>query len=193
MRQFRCNGILVCILLILGILLTGCAEKVEAPRDLSQVGIAAAGQSMEPISFEEAIELEAEVSDVSVRIAEDTLNRVRSEVETQTQGQAQYYRFEGTYDFENIPDLKGSMTTLVVAVQDAEPYLYYITEPATQIHSDAATDLTWEAMGSFVDIQFDQRSAVLGASGFICQPTGEEVITEELSNTLYPEFTLTLP
>ena len=139
--------------------------------------------------FETAIKLEAKVTASIDRYAEENLKGLEDEVLKETGKGIQYYQFTGTFSVEGIEDLQGKITTLIVVVDDTQPYIYDVRVPVTEVESKQ--NLQWTQLDASASINAEKKSARVAAMGYVTIEAGSD--SEKDSNTLYPEFVVLLP
>lgn len=186
--------VVVCCFLCLVFMgqMASCSDTHRYSWDLTDLQIETTSEAWEFMDFEDALALESELSSSDPIIAENTLSDLEAEVLEATGKPVQYYQFTGTFSFEGEPDVQGTLTALVIAVEDSVPYIYDARDPLTTVSSKHG-DVIWNQVSSYHEVDGDHHSVRLGASGFISIPTGDETITEQVSNTVYPAFTVSLP
>lgn len=172
--------------------MSSCSDIHRYSWDLTDLQIEETSEAWEIINFEDALTLESELSSSDQIIAESTLSDLEEEVLEATGKPVQYFHFTGIFSFEGEPDVQGTLTALVIVVEDSVPYIYDVRGPLTTV-SCKHGDITWNQVNSYYEVEGDHRSVRLGASGFISIPTGDKIITEEVSNTVYPAFLVSLP
>lgn len=171
------------------VLLSACTTDSKSNEDISALEIKNTSQVCEPIDFETAIKLEAKVTASIDRYAEENLKELADEVLKETGKGVQYYRFTGTFPVEGIEDLQGKLTTLIVVVDDTQPYIYDVRVPVTEVESKQ--NLQWTQLDASASIDAEKRSARVAAMGYVTIEAGSD--SEKDSNTLYPEFVVSLP
>ena len=90
---------------------------------------------------------------------------------------------------EGIEDLQGKITTLIVVVDDTQPYIYDVRVPVTEVESKQ--NLQWTQLDASASINAEKKSARVAAMGYVTIEAGSD--SEKDSNTLYPEFVVLLP
>ena len=171
------------------VLLSACTTDGKNYEDISSLEIKNTSQVCEPIDFETAIKLEAKVTASIDRYAEENLKGLEDEVLKETGKGIQYYQFTGTLSVEGIEDLQGKITTLIVVVDDTQPYIYDVRVPVTEVESKQ--NLQWTQLDASASINAEKKSARVAAMGYVTIEAGSD--SEKDSNTLYPEFVVLLP
>lgn len=171
------------------VLLSACTADGKNNEDISSLEIKNTSQVCEPIDLETAIKLEAKVTASIDRYAEENLKELEDEVLKETGKGIQYYQFTGTFSVEGIEDLQGNLTTLIVVVDDTQPYIYDVRVPVTEI--DSKQNLQWTQLDASASIDAEKTSARVAAMGYVTAAAGSD--SEKDSNTLYPEFMVSLP
>lgn len=172
------------------VLLSACTADGKDNTDISSLEIKNTSQVCEPIDLEAAIKLEAKVTASIDRYAEENLKELEDEVLKETGKGVQYYQFTGTFSVEGIEDLQGKLTTLIVVVDDdTRPYIYDVRVPVSEVEGEQ--DLQWTQLDASASIDAEKKSARVAAMGYVTIEAGSD--SEKDSNTLYPEFMVSLP
>lgn len=171
------------------VLLSACTAGGKNNEDISSLEIKNTSQACEPIDLETAIKLEAKVTASIDRYAEENLKELEDEVLKETGKGVQYYQFTGTFSVEGIEDLQGKITTLVVVVDDTQPYIYDVRVPVSEVEGEQ--NLQWTQLDASASIGAEKTSARVAAMGYVTAAAGSD--SEKDSNTLYPEFMVSLP
>lgn len=182
-----------CFLLMAALvgMLSSCKPTGADAWDISNLEIDTTSQVCEPISFEDAVHLEAKVSAILDRYAEENLKEIEKEIGEMTESEVSYYQFIGSFSFSEIPELQGTLTTLFIVVNDPEPYIYEARDPLSEVLSDQS-NVEWTHMDSSTTINEDGRSARVAAMGYLAVTHGEQSSQDTLSNTIFPAFTVSL-
>src|SRR5699024_8491245 len=123
--------LLSCIML-LGIVLW----KVTAHQhhwDLSNLEMEVTGWNLEPISREEALALDSELSVVDQENLSWDLKLLEEDALAETGKPVTYYRFTGRFSFTGEENVEGTVTTLVMVSQTEKPYFYAIRNPQANV------------------------------------------------------------
>lgn len=182
--------LLSCIML-LGIVLW----KVTAHQhhwDLSNLEMEVTGWNLEPISREDALALDSELSVVDQKNLSWDLKLLEEDALAETGKPVTYYRFTGSFSFTGEENVEGTVTTLVMVSQTEKPYFYAIRNPQANVVCKHG-DVTWTQMSSHSDIPlWNPRSARIEVKGYLAVPTGNPKSPEKLSETLHPVYTVIL-
>lgn len=189
MKKFRSP---ISLLLVLLGLLSACGTDDPSPPDLSNIQIETVSAELEPIGFDDAVQLDAEVTDTLDRYTEDGLRELEAEILAQADpgSEVVYYRITGTFSSPDLPDLRGTLTSLVIAVDGAAPYIYEVRVPLTQVLCDQPA-LRWTQMDTSAAIETDKVSARIAGMGYLTMENEDGSAQD--SNTIYPAFTVSLP
>ncbi|WP_312939915.1 hypothetical protein [Oscillibacter sp.] len=145
----------------------------------------------EIISFEDAVSLKTKLNSSDNESAEKELRDLESEIFNSTGNSVNYYQFTGAFTFPEIKEIKGELTTLIVVVDHQTPYIHEIDSPITEI-SCTQSNVRWTQMSSSSNIDTNQTSARLAATGYLNVSDGDASAPDRLSNTVYPVFTFLL-
>lgn len=182
--------LLPCIVL-LGIVLW----KVTAHQhhwDLPNLEMEATGWNLEPISREDALALDRELSAADQMNLPRDLELLEEDALAETGKPVTFYRFTGSFSFPGEADVEGTVTTLVLVTQTEKPYFYAIRKPLANVVCKHG-DVIWTQMSSHSDIPlWNPQSARIEALGYLAVSTGNPEAPEELSKTLHPTYTVIL-
>lgn len=160
--------------------------------DISNLELETTSQVLESISFEDAVHLEMQLSESGdSRIAEENLRNLENDLFEETGKPIKFYQFIGTFSVKGSDEVQGTLTTLIVAVDDSVPYIIAVRDPLTAVLCEYE-DVTWTHMSSYNAISSDKRSVRVAAVGYIAWSTGDRKNPEQLSNTLYPTYNVQL-
>ena len=179
-----------CILLI-GIILWR-ATAHQHHWDLANLEMETTGWNLEPISREEALALDRELSAADLKNLPQDLELLEANALTETGKPVTYYRFTGSFSFRGEADVEGTVTTLVLVAQTEKPYFYAIRQPLSNVVCKHG-DVSWTQMSSHSDIPvWNPQSARIDVVGYLAVPTGNPEAPEELSENLHPAYTVIL-
>ncbi len=177
-----CSVLVVVLLSILGLR----SAFNQFVWDATHVEIENSGETLESISFEEAAILQAACTSTDQGTAQAQLLELEKKILEETGKDAQYYRFTGTFSLKGL-EAQGTLTSLIVAVEDTQTYIYSACDPFVELLTENSR-ITWRDGYSYHAVSGDKRSvrlAAVGQLGIKLKSVGKYPLT---SNMLYPIF-----
>lgn len=185
----KCCGLISIAIIVL---LIACVNIHRHSWDISNLEIENGLESWNPLSFNEAVQLDLELSESSnYLIAEDNLKKLENQIMNETGNTVQYYQFVGSFSIKGSEEVQGTLATLVIVVDADTPYIYTVRDPLTKVCCEH-NDVAWTQLNSYNEVSVDRSSVRLAAAGYISTSTKNVQNQELLSNTLYPTFTVSI-
>ena len=179
-----------CILLLGMLLWRATAHRHHW--DLQNLKMETTDRNLEPISREEALTLDRELSAADQKNLPQDMELLEADALAETGKPVTYYRFTGSFSFRGEADVEGTVTTLVLVAQTEKPYFYAIRQPLSNVVCKHG-DVSWTQMSSHSDIPvWNPQSARIDVVGYLAVPTGNPEAPEELSENLHPAYTVIL-
>lgn len=161
--------------------------------EISNLEMQSNSEVWKKLNFDEAVHLDLELCESgNYPIVEENLKKLANEIIKKTGNEILYYQFIGSFSIKGDEQVRGILSTLVLVVNDDIPYIYTVRNPMTKVWCERG-DITWTHLSSYNVVDTNGVTVRLGAAGYISMAMKNERHPEQLSNTLYPTYIVSIP